>query len=92
MLLCCFILFTLTRTHLMIPVSFKCLLHNTICRNASQYTVNKQTYIHSVYINTKTYQQINVLYYKYNYISTNRLHVYTKGNHEGHSNQNKVFF
>ena len=92
MLLCCFILFTLTRTHLMIPVSFKSLLHNTICRNASQYTVNKQTYIHSVYINTKTYQQINVLHYKYNYISTKQLHVYTKGKCEGHITQNKGLF
>ena len=32
-------------------------LQSTIGRNASQYTVNKQTYIHSLYINTKTYQR-----------------------------------
>ena len=91
MLLCCFILFTLTRTHLMIPVSFKSLLHNSICRNASQYTVNKQTYIHSLYINTKTYQQINVLHYKYNYITTNQLNVYIKRKREGHTNQIKGY-
>jgi len=59
-------------------VVHKSLLQNTIGRHASQYTVNKQTYIHSLYINTKTYQQINVPHYKYNYISTKRLHVYTK--------------
>jgi len=52
--------------------SFKSLLQNTIGKNASQYTVNKHTYIYSVYINTKTYQQINVLHYKYNDISTNQ--------------------
>ena len=31
---------------------FKSLLQNTISKSASQYTVNKQTYIHSLYINT----------------------------------------
>ena len=51
---------------------YKSFLQNTISRNASEYTVNKQTYIHSLYINTKTYQQINVLHYKYNYIPTNQ--------------------
>ena len=72
--------------------SFKSLLQNTIDRNASQYTVNKQSYIHSLYKNTKTYQQFNVLHYTYNYISTNQLHVYTKRKREGHTNQNKVVF
>ena len=60
--------------------------------NASQYTGNKQIYIHSLYINTKTCQQLKVLHYKYNYISTNQLHVYTKRKREGHTNQNIVFF
>ena len=50
--------------------------HNKIDKNASQYTVNKQTYIHLLYINTQryinksmsfiintfTYQQINYMY------------------------------
>jgi len=71
---------------------YKSFLQNTISRNASEYTVNKQTYIHSLYINTKTYQQINVLHYKYNHISTKQLHVYTKRKCEGHITQNKVFF
>ena len=31
--------------------SFKSLFHNTIGKNGSQYTVNKLTYIHSLYIN-----------------------------------------
>ena len=31
--------------------SFKSLFHNTIGKNASKYTVNKVTYIHSLYIN-----------------------------------------
>ena len=31
--------------------SFKSLFHNTIGKNASKYTVNKLTYIHSLYIN-----------------------------------------
>ena len=66
--------------------------HNKIDKNTSQYTVNKQTYIHLLYINTKIYQQINVLHYKYIYISTNQLHVYTKRKREGHTNQNKGFF
>ena len=30
--------------------------------------------------------------HKYNYISTNQLHVYTKRKHEGHTNPNKVVF
>ena len=60
-------------------------------KNASQYTGNKNTYIHSLHINTKTYQQINYLHYKHNYISTNQLHVYTKRKREGHTSQNKVF-
>ena len=55
--------------------SFKSLIQNTIGNNDSLYTVNKQTYIHSLYINTKiinkstsfiintiTYQQINYMY------------------------------
>jgi len=53
------------------------LLQNTTGRNTSLYTVNKQTYIHWLYINTKTYQQINFLHYKCNCISTKQLHVYT---------------
>jgi len=57
-------------------MSFKSLLQNTIGRNASQYKVNKQTYLHSLYINTKTYKQI-------------KLHAYTKRKREGHTNQNK---
>ena len=31
--------------------SFKSLFHNTTGKNGSQYTVNKLTYIHSLYIN-----------------------------------------
>ena len=65
--------------------SFQSLLQNTIGNNDSLYTVNKQTYIHSLYINTKIYQQINVLHYKYNYISTNQLHVYTTRKLEVHT-------
>jgi len=41
---------------------YKSFLQNTISRNASEYTVNKQTYIHSLYINTITYQQNNYMY------------------------------
>ena len=72
--------------------SFKSLFQNIIGRNAPQYTVNKHTYIHALYINTKTYQQINVLHYKYNYMSTIQLHVYTKRKPDGHTNQNKACF
>jgi len=49
-------------TYLLDYKSFKSLLQNTIGRNTSQYTGNKQTYIHSFYINTKTYKQINYMY------------------------------
>ena len=53
---------TMNITYLLDYKSFKSLLQNTIGRNTSQYTGNKQTYIHSLYINTKTYQQINYMY------------------------------
>jgi len=38
-----------------------------------------------------TYKQINVLHYKYNYISTNQLNVYIKRKREGHTNQIKGY-
>jgi len=55
------------------------------------YTGNTQTYTHSLYINTNTYQQFNYFHFKHNYTSTIQLHAYTKRKREGH-NQNKVFF
>jgi len=36
-------------------MSFKSLFHNTIGKNASQYTANKLTYIHTLYINKHAY-------------------------------------
>ena len=44
--------------------------------------INKHI-LHSLYINTLTYQQINYLHYKYIYISTIPLYVYTKRKREG---------
>ena len=76
----------LSLSHLYIE-SFKSLVQNTTGKKSSWSTANTQTYhIHSFYINTKTYQQINVLHFKYTYISTDQLHVYTKRKREVHTN------
>jgi len=57
--------------------SFKSLSQNTIGRNAYQYTVNKQTYIHYTYIQRHINKSATCIY---------------KRKREGHTNQNEMFF